>query len=394
MTRQTYQQGYVSQPIQTRRGTAFKIRYRVRTLDGGWKQKSEVLYGLSGRRAARSALSQRIQTASMAVPGMAGLSLNEFTESYWKPYLDRRCVKPSTLASYKSALELHIFPAFGNCQMSEVVPLQVEQFLQTKLKAGLSPKTTRNLLGILQGLFSLAVDNDLIAKSPVRNRHKPTVRRIEKPIWSPMQLREILESTPEKYRVLFQVLALTGARTGEVLGLQWKHIDLGKAQLRIEQSFWRGLLVAPKTKDSVRTINMSVLLVEALRKHHYVSDKKASNDFVFCKTDGSPLHPDVLRKDVLYPVLDRLHISRPLGTSGFHAFRHSVGSLINAETGNLKLAQKLLGHSNINMTADVYTHTSQESEREAARAVERAIYGDLFPICSSNEVGNKTAAVN
>jgi integrase len=84
----------------------------------------------------------------------------------------------------------------------------------------------------------------------------------------------------------------------------------------------------------------------------------------------------------------------PLGTSGFHAFRHSVSSLINAETGNPKLAQKLLGHSNINMTADVYTHTSQESEREAARAVERAIYGDLFPICSSNENENRTAAIN
>jgi integrase len=325
---------------------------------------------------------------------VAELTIREFTEAYWKPYLDRKCVKPSTLASYNSALELHILPAFGDCQMSEVVPLQVEQFLQTRLKAGLSPKTTRNLLGILQGIFSLAVDNDLIAKSPVRNRHKPTVRRIEKPIWSPMQMREILESTPKKYRVLFQVLALTGARAGEVLGLQWKHVDLGKAQLQIEQSLWHGLLVAPKTRDSVRTINMSVVLVEALRKHREASDKKASNDFVFCKKDGSPLHPDVLRKDVLYPVLDRLRIARPLGASGFHAFRHSVGSLINAETGNLKLVQKLLGHSNISMTADVYTHTSQESEREAARAVERAICGDLFPICSQFENGNKTAAVN
>jgi integrase len=394
VTRQTYQLGYVSKQIQTRRGTAFKIRYRVRTLDGKWKQKSEMLYGLSGPRAARSALGQRIRTASKTVPGIAGLTIREFTESYWKPYLDRKCVKPSTLASYKSALELHILPALGDCQVSEVVPLQIEQFLQIKLKAGLSPKTTRNLLGILQVIFSLAVDNDLIAKSPVRNRHKPTIRRIEKPIWSPMQMREILESTPDKYRVLFQVLALTGARTGEVLGLQWKHVDLDKAQLRIEQSFWRGLLVAPKTRDSVRTLNIGVVLVEALRRHRDVSDKKTSNDFVFCKKDGSPLHPDVLRKDVLYPVLDRLRIARPLGTSGFHAFRHSVGSLINAETGNLKLAQKLLGHSNINMTADVYTHTSQESEREAARAVERAIYGDLFPICSSIENGNKTAAVN
>jgi integrase len=96
----------------------------------------------------------------------------------------------------------------------------------------------------------------------------------------------------------------------------------------------------------------------------------------------------------LYPTLDRLGIPRLSGASGFHAFRHSVGSFINAQTGNLKLAQNLLGHSTINMTANVYTHVSMESEREAAQAVERAIYGDLFPICSQLGNGNKSAAAN
>ena len=394
MTRQSYQQGYVSNPMHTRRGIAFKIRYRVRTLAGKWKHRSETLYGLPGRKAARSALDQRIQAASKTLPEVAGLTMRGFTQAYWKPYLDRKNVKPSTLASYGSALEIHIFPAFGNCQLGEVNPLQVEEFLQSKFRSGLSPKTVRNLLVILQGIFSLAVDNDLIVKSPIRNRHKPTVRRVEKPVWSPKQVREILENTPAKYRVLFQVLALTGVRAGEVLGLQWKHVDLAKAQLRIEQSLWQGQLVPPKTKDSVRTINLSVVLADALRRHHEVSAIKSPNGFVFCKNDGSPLHLDVLRKDVLYPALDRLRIPRLSGASGFHAFRHSVGSFINAETGNLKLAQKLLGHSNINMTADVYTHISQESEREAARAVERAIYGDLFPSCSPFGNRNKTAAVN
>ena len=107
--------------------------------------------------------------------------------------------------------------------------------------------------------------------------------------------------------------SLTGARTGEVLGLQWKHVDFGESAVADRTSFWRGLLVAPKTKYSVRTINMSVALVEALTKHREASDRKASNDFVFCKRNGSPWHPDVLRKDVLYPVLDRLRIARQIG---------------------------------------------------------------------------------
>jgi len=69
------------------------------------------------------------------------------------------------------------------------------------------------------------------------------------------------------------------------------------------------------------------------------------DDFVFCKKDGSTLDPDVLRKDAVYPILDRLGIPRKKGASGFHTFRHSAASIVNDRTGNLKLAQKFLGHS-------------------------------------------------
>ncbi len=99
-------------------------------------------------------------------------------------------------------------------------------------------------------------------------------------------------------------------------------------------------------------------------------------DFVFCKPDGSTLHPDVLRKDVLYPALDRLGIKRGTRASGFHAFRHAAASLINAKTGDLKLGQKLLGHSTMSVTADVYTHTYAEDERRAATELENAIFTD------------------
>jgi len=77
--------------------------------------------------------------------------------------------------------------------------------------------------------------------------------------------------------------------------------------------------------------------------------------------------------------LDRLGIPRKSGASGFHTFRHSAASFINSQTGNLKLAQKLLGHATIDMTAKIYIHTTPEEERAASVALERAIYGDLFP---------------
>jgi integrase len=74
--------------------------------------------------------------------------------------------------------------------------------------------------------------------------------------------------------------------------------------------------------------------------------------------------------------LDRLGIDRLTRVSGFHAFRHAVASVINDRTGDIKLAQKLLGHTNVSMAANVYTHTYSDSERRATGELERAIFGD------------------
>jgi len=395
VTRQSsYQRGFVSDPIRTRRGVSFKIRYRVRTTAGGWKQRSETLYDLTGKKAAREVLDRRIGDSTTIKLETNELTLREFVANYWTPSLDRRGLKASTRESYDSALKGHILPVFGDYRIKDVAPLHVEQFTQAKSKAGLSPKTVQNFLLVLQGIFSTATDNDLVVKSPIRKSHKPFYRRREKPTWSPEQVLAIIQAAPEAYRAFFCCAGVTGPRLGELLGLQWRHIDLKSRQLRIEQSLWRGKLVPPKTPTSVRTIYFGSALASALSEHLQHSVHRGPDDFVFSKKDGSPLHPDVLRKDVLYPILDKLGIARSAGTSGFHTFRHSAASILNQRTGNLKLAQKLLGHSSVDMTADVYTHTSPEAEREAALAIERAIYGDLFPVVPNLGNRNNSAAMN
>lgn len=389
-TRQTYQQGYVSEGFKTRHGIAYRIRYRIPAAGGKWKHKSEMLYDLSGRKAARDVLRTRLQEALKRTPDAAELSFQDFVTAYWKPYLERRNIKPSTRKGYESVLNIHILPVLGEAKLTEVVPLQIEDFLRGQAAKGLSAKTIRNILMLLKGIFSLAEDNDLIAKTPVRKRHKPNVTRTEKTTWTAQQVRLIIDKVPEEYRALFVCAALTGLRLGELLGLQWKHIDFSSAKLRIEQSLWNRQLVSPKTKGSVRTLPFGEVLGKTLAHHFQNSRHTEPTNFVFSKSDGSPLQPDLLRRDVLYPALDRLQIPRAARSAGFHTFRHSVGSFINAETGNLKLAQKLLGHSNLSTTADIYTHTSAEAERDAAVAVERAIYGNLFPIVP--KTGNRNSA--
>jgi integrase len=151
-----------------------------------------------------------------------------------------------------------------------------------------------------------------------------------------------------------------------------------------------GEIVSVKTRSSVRVILFGDVLARHLTDHLQRSARIGPEDFVFAHDSGGPLNPDVLRRDVLYPTLDRMGILRPRRSSGFHAFRHSAASILNEQTGNLKLAQRFLGHADISTTANIYTHSSSESERGAAVAIEREIFGDLFPIVLETENKNSS----
>jgi integrase len=356
--------------------------------------KSETLEGLSGKKAARAVLHQRIRESQNRPIETVDFTVQHIVDALWRPYLDRKQVKPSTKRSYDCELRVHILPALGAMRITDVSPLHIEKLLQSRLASGSSAKTVRNLVGLLQSIFSLAVDNDLISRSPVRDRHKPRVSRSEKPVWSPEQLKQIVDSVPNYHRSFFTCAMLTGARLGELLGLQWKHIDFELKKLEIKQALWEGELVLPKTEGSVRVIYFGPSLLGAFTSQRQNSNHNDPNDFVFCKEGGSPLNPDVLRRDVLYPTLDRLGITRISRAAGFHTFRHSAATIVNQKTGNLKLVQKLLGHSNLSTTADVYTHTSADADRGASLALEEAIYGDLFQVVPRFGTWNKNEALN
>lgn len=394
MTRQSYQQGYVSDPIRTRSGSVFRIRYRLRTANGKWVHKTETLHGLSGKKAAQAVLDQRIRESQNRPIEPTDFTVQHLVDALWRPYLERKQVKPSTKRGYDCVLNANILPHLGGMRVSDVSPLHIEKLLRSRLEAGSSPKTVRNLVGLLQSIFSLAVDDDLIPRSPVRDRHKPRLTRSEKPVWSPEQLKLIVDSVPKQHRSLFQCAMLTGARLGELLAIHWKHIAFDSQRLEIRQALWEGELVQPKTEASVRVIYFGPSLLSAFTTLKQNSNHNKPDDFVFCKEDGSPLNPDVLRRDVLYPTLDRLGIARTHRAAGFHTFRHSAATIVNQQTGNLKLVQKLLGHSNLSTTADVYTHTSAHADRSAALALEKAIYGNLFQTVPSFGTWNKNATLN
>jgi integrase len=376
LTRPSFQKGSIGGPYRTKHGTAFDIRYRIRSGDGKPVHKSQRLY-VNSKKEAWAILQDRVRDSRNEVRPLAQITVSEFIKRYWRPYLDRQGVKPSTRAGYESGVR-QLLPVLGDLRLVDVTPIHIEDIATKKLQSGASPKTVRNMITFLHGIFALAVDQDLIQRSPVRQKHKPKLKTAEKTIWTAEQIRSILAAAAPEHRCLLMALALTGARIGEILALQWKHIDFAAQRLDIRQSIWNGQIGEPKTAAGVRGIYLVQALKEACQEHWAKASHRRPEHFVFCRLDGSPLSPDVLRRDVLYPALDRAGIPRNKRSAGFHAFRHSAASFINAGTGNIKAAQKLLGHANPDITAAVYTPTQQEEDRQAALAVERAIYPDLF----------------
>lgn len=110
-------------------------------------------------------------------------------------------------------------------------------------------------------------------------------------------------------------------------------------------------------------------LFVALKMHRQKSKFVRPEDFVFSKIDGSLVDPDFLRRNVLYPAMDKAGIDRGLRTHGFHIFRHTGGSIVRAQTGDIKLAQVHLSHARLSTTSDVYVHTNDDDLKKAVEAL-------------------------
>jgi integrase len=229
-------------------------------------------------------------------------------------------------------------------------------------------------------MFEVAVDYGIAGNNPVRRKlHRARSTSARKPVLTVDEVVKVISHAAEEFRSLLTMISVTGLRLGELLGLRWQDVDLAGGVIRIASSLWRGELQSPKTEESVRELHIPAGLVSVLSAHRQSSAFDGDGDFVFCKADESPCDPDVLRKDVLYPAMDRAGIKRGRRTHGFHIFRYTAGTLAYQKTGDIKAAQNLLGHARISTTADIYAHHDHARTAAAMKAIEDGFSGFAHP---------------
>lgn len=312
-------------------------------------------------------------------------------------------VRPKTLTHYQSLIDKHIVPVIGKIPLVKLSPQHVQMMLAEK-SATLSPKTCRHLRTCLRVALGTAVKWNLIQRNaaalsdapPLPDRHVRSMTEEEMGAFE-----KVAQGHP--FEAAFALALATGAREGEILGLQWSRVDLEKKQIEIAVQLQRIysrpsptpaekdgpktklVLTAPKTKKSSRTVLLCDAAVKALTARRMIQEadrQRASTrwqetDFVFTNpATGTPLDPRTLI-DYYHDVRDAAGIE----DLRFHDLRHSCASFLLAHGVPVKMISEMLGHSSTAFTMDVYGHvlprlqqqavTEMDAVFEAARKAQR-----------------------
>lgn len=360
------------------RGLVHVIRYRVATADGKTKHVSETVHTPKKKEAER-VLRERLDAINGGEKLPTEMTFEQFVHSHWEPYLID--LKPSTQSAHRSNMKKHLLPVLGQYKLKDIRPTMLSQLLEHERQAGLKPKTRLNLHLLLGSIFNLAVDLELLNENPMRRIPKAEIDWEEKPTLTPRQIEAVISSVKVQYRPMFVVLALTGLRIGEVLGLKWQDVDFGDAKLYVRRSVWRGKEFSPKSKKSIRAKHMVGTLSKALAWQRGVSHFTEPQDYVFAGNSGKPQHPDDIRRRVLYPAMKAAGIAIAPRAYGFHIFRHSAGTEMQRATSDLKQTSSFLGHASTAITGDVYLHMTPDTDRASVEKLESVLSfpEGLFP---------------
>jgi integrase len=305
--------------------------------------------------------------------GIAYDSENLTVGAYLDRWLDalKGSVRERTWERHEQVVRLHLKPTIGGVKLERLNALQVQSVYGRKLEAGLSPRSVEIIHATLHKALKQAVGWTMIPRNVAAYATPPRpVRKEIKPL-SREQARRLLEAARGDALYAFYVLAVTtGMRNGELLGLQWKDVDLDAGTLQVRRSVWGGVVSPPKTAAGNRTIRLTGLAVAALKEHRLAAAKQRISEWVFPSRTGTPLSVHNVHNRSWKPLLKRAGL--PASTR-MHDLRHTCATLLLSRGVPVKVVSEMLGHGDVAITLTVYQSVLPHMQESAAKAIEDAL---------------------
>ena len=299
-------------------------------------------------------------------------------------------LRPTTAATYTAHFNTYFIPRIGHLRLRDLQPQHVEAALRSiQTDRCMKPASLRRVHASLRSALGAAVRLRLIPNNPAVGVSLPSVTRPHVRPWEPEELGRFLDHADrDDLGAAFHLLAATGLRRGEAVGLRWSDVDLDKSRLHVRQQVvtltakfsrpcdqcggdhGRIAFGRPKTASGEdRVVDLDPLTVGVLLAHRLRQDAQRAqlgdayndHDLVFPRPDGVPLHPD--------RVSDRFtELAAEIGLRRvrLHDLRHGQASLMLAAGVDIVVVSKRLGHSSVAITSDTYTHLLPGVGTEAA----------------------------
>jgi integrase len=265
----------------------------------------------------------------------------------------------STVAGYRSYLSRHIEPQWGNTTLANIKPLEVNEWLKD---LALSPKTKGQIRALLHLLFEKAMLWGLIdiQRNPIELvKLKGTSRRTRRPqIITPEKFRELVDSLRDPYRIMAIVAMCTGLRVSEILALRWEHIDFKTGAMLVQQGVVNGRIGKVKTEASHDEIPLDPVFAQVLLNRR--GKQRAGLVFPSHVTGGC-YHAGMIQRQILRPRGKDVGII----ALGWHTFRHTYRSLLDETGAPVGVQQKLMRHSNVATTMNVYGNSTLRAKQDA-----------------------------
>ena len=352
----------------------------VDPVTGKRRQRSEAIRGT--KRDAE----HRLREILLSIDQGAYVRRNRLTVgellSQWMQNYAAMNTSDRTQESYAAVVQGHLIPSLGRVPLSELEPQQLESYYAGKLsggradgKGGLSASSVVYHHRILSNALDYAVRMGLAVRNVAKVVEPPRVARVAMRTLSLEEVNRLLYVAKDTdHYVYFATLIYTGLRRGELLALRWRNLDLSSGKLSVVATAYKlgsgeYRIKEPKTLHSRRTVILPSSLVELLKAYRFDQELLRiqlgigleADDFVFSRADGSPVNPNAV-------TLAFGRILKRAGLKGvrIHDLRHTHATLMLTAGVHPKVVSERLGHANIGITLDIYSHVLPGLQEAAA----------------------------
>lgn len=314
----------------------------------------------------------------------AKTQLSIFLEEWLE--VKKTSIRPNTFNDYAYTARNHIGPVLGKIKLCDLTPNHLQTLYTDEQKRGKSARTVIGIHAVMHCALQHALKLGLVSRNVADSVTRPKVPRKEmKVLDQDHALRLIQQAEGSRYQFLFWFAITTGLRQGELFGIKWEDVSWQNQKVQVKRQVQRrkdGLkFCEPKSERGRRIITLGKTTISKLKDHYLGQQKEMiekgekwqNNDLIFCTPIGTPLEPANVLK-----VLKKCLRDAGLPQIRFHDLRHTAATLMLLEGINPKIVQERLGHKDISLTLNTYSHVLPSLQEEAAEKMDELL--TIIPI--------------